>query len=282
MKKILALMLSVLIAVQFGVAVAEENNEINLSQSSDMIFATSIGLFEEGTEAASPLSRIELAGVYYRIFMSGIEPYMDYSRFFKDVDFDSAAYADLVYQCGVMNGVGEGIFEPDTNVTFAQVIKTVVAFLGYSELAETKGGYPYGYISVAQSLGIIDSMPPSIDSVVTVNKVASIFRLATNVELMKRITFNSDDVKYEISKDSDYLSEYMHITRIRGIVTANYLCDIEGNDQLEHGQVKISDKLFYITESTSTIISHLGCEVDVYSKSYEISKTSSVDRKSVV
>ena len=274
LKKILALMLSLLMIMQFGTAYAEENDA--LPYSPDMVFATSIGIFEEGTDQTAPLTRIELATVFYNILMSNTDPYMDYSRYFTDVDFDVAAYSDFVYQCKIMNGVGAGLFDPDSQVTYAQLLKTVVAFLGYTELAESKGGYPYGYIAVAQQLELIDRMPPSIDSVVTKSMVASVFRLATNVPLMERITYGSDDVKYEINSDSDFLGTYMDITRIRGVVSANYLADLEENDELEYDQIKIDGNIFYITEACSNIINDIGCEVDVYVKAYKTSRTSSI------
>jgi len=275
LKKILAIILSFVIVMSFGTAYAEEQIEV-LPNSPDMVFATSLGILDEYLEQTSPLTRIELASVFYNIMMSNSEPEMNNSKFFSDVGLENAAYADFVYQCSIMTGAGDGKFEPDSQVTYAQAIKTVVAFLGYSEHANAQGGYPYGYLTVAQRLGLIDTMPPSIDSVITVNKLSSILRLATNVPLMQRVTFGSDDIKFEVDKGSDYLSTYMDITRIRGRVTANYLADLEGSDTLSYGQVKIEDTLFNITDASNDIVSCLGYETDIYVKGYKEIKTPSI------
>ena len=275
LKKILALILSFAIALSFGTVYAEQHSEA-LPNSPDMVFATSLGILDEYLEQTSPLTRIELASVFYNIMMYGSQPEMNNSAFFSDVGFENAAYADFAYQCGIMNGVGDGRFDPDSQVTYAQVIKTIVAFLGYTEHANAQGGYPYGYLAIAQRIGLIDSMPPSIDSVITINKLASMLRLATNVPLMQRITFGTDYVKYEADKGSDYLSTYMDITRIRGRVTANYLADLEGGEALSYGQVKIEDTLFNITEASNDIVSCLGYEVDIYVKDYKETKAPSI------
>lgn len=275
MKKILALILSFAIALSFGAVYAEAQAEV-LPNSPDMVFATSLGILDEYMDQASALTRIELASVFYNIMMSGNEAEMNNSAFFTDVGLENAAYADFVYQCSIMNGVGDGKFNPSANVTYAQAIKTIVAFLGYSEHANAQGGYPYGYLAIAQRIGLIDSMPPSVDSVITVNKLASMLRLATNVPLMQRITFGTDYVKYEADKGSDYLSTYMDITRIRGRVTANYLADLEGGEALSYGQVKIEDTLFNITEASNDIVSCLGYEADIYVKDYKETKAPSI------
>lgn len=56
----------------------------------------------------------------------------------------------------ILNGMGNGTFAPDENVTEDQAVKMVVCALGYGGLAEELGGYPSGYYTVADRLGIWD------------------------------------------------------------------------------------------------------------------------------
>ena len=46
-------------------------------------------------------------------------------------------------------------FRPDDNITFHEFVKIAVSALGYGVEAEQKGGYPDGYMVVAQSLGLL-------------------------------------------------------------------------------------------------------------------------------
>ena len=59
---------------------------------------------------------------------------------------------------GIINGMGDGTFAPDAQITYEQILKMIVCTLGYSEPAEGMGGYPEGYISQANSLGLLDKI----------------------------------------------------------------------------------------------------------------------------
>lgn len=79
---------------------------------------------------------------------------------FEDVSEDSW-YKDYVYiskVLGIINGMSDTIFAPNENITYEQAIKMLVVALGYNEEAQNKGGYPNGYIQVAEELGITKDM----------------------------------------------------------------------------------------------------------------------------
>ncbi len=58
---------------------------------------------------------------------------------------------------GIINGIGNGKFEPNENVTRNQIIKMLVCMLGLENSAQQSGGWPYGYAYVANRNGIIDN-----------------------------------------------------------------------------------------------------------------------------
>ena len=58
---------------------------------------------------------------------------------------------------GYINGMGDGTFAPDANVTFGQIVKMLVCVLGYEEDAEAAGGWNGGgYLTQAGALGVTD------------------------------------------------------------------------------------------------------------------------------
>ena len=59
-------------------------------------------------------------------------------------------------EIGLINGADGTAFRPDESITKSEAAKVFVSMLGYSEYAERKGGYPSGYLAMAQSLGIFD------------------------------------------------------------------------------------------------------------------------------
>lgn len=264
MRKIICFIISIMILGQLYTVNAEDSTSHVVPDSPDMVFATSLGILSSGTDQSAPFTRAELASVFYNIILPGASPVFVKSKYFSDVGIGTAPYADFVYDCGIMNGVGEASFAPDMEVTYAQLIKTVIAFLGYTYQAESKGGYPYGYISVASNLGITSQAPLSADSIITANMVASVFRLASAVPLMKTVSYGNSE-RFEEDENSNYLEKYMKITSMRGVVTGNFLTDFDSYI-LDYNQVKIDNQIFYITNESKNIINNIGYMVDVYYK----------------
>lgn len=67
-----------------------------------------------------------------------------------------AGDVNLASQMGVIAGDGNGLFRPNDQVRYDEAIKIMVTTLGYSyEDALKKGGWPTGYIIIAEENGII-------------------------------------------------------------------------------------------------------------------------------
>lgn len=75
---------------------------------------------------------------------------------FKDVSnhwaYDSVAKAKNM---GLINGVNENEFAPNENITDEQIVKILVNLLGYGKNAPYLGGYPKGYLNIADDLGLL-------------------------------------------------------------------------------------------------------------------------------
>lgn len=102
------------------------------------------------------VTRAEMAKML--VLMLGLTP-SGTSAEFSDVASDHWAYSFVSQAAafGIINGMGDGTFLPDENVTYQQAIKMVVCALGYSVVAERKGGYPHGYVMTAMDLGLTPS-----------------------------------------------------------------------------------------------------------------------------
>lgn len=76
---------------------------------------------------------------------------------FSDVPSDhwASGYISQAANLGIINGMGDGTFAPEENVTYEQAVKMIVCALGYGKYAERKGGYPAGYVMTGTSLGVM-------------------------------------------------------------------------------------------------------------------------------
>ncbi|MEG2669276.1 MAG: S-layer homology domain-containing protein, partial [Oscillospiraceae bacterium] len=104
------------------------------------------------------ITRAEVAVIVSRI--QGMNSLAPQKTTFTDVaaDYWAAGYIASAASLGIVNGMGDGTFEPETNVKYEEVIKMLMVTLGYEPFAAQNGGYPTGYITAAQRHGVIDGV----------------------------------------------------------------------------------------------------------------------------
>lgn len=78
-----------------------------------------------------PLTRAQLATIIYRLLSKGtLEKYQTYDSPFADVDSEAwcACYIATLARAGIVNGTGNGEYNPDGVVTWAQVLTVLSRF----------------------------------------------------------------------------------------------------------------------------------------------------------
>lgn len=133
--------------------------EIEFLNSQDIIVGDPDGNLRESDE----ITRAEFVTILCRAI--GIEDLatsdeMKSKEIYEDVPSShwASGYINAATECGAINGMGDGLFCPEEPVTNEQAIKILVAAWGYTSDAEAAGGYPNGYMEVAQKFGVTDSV----------------------------------------------------------------------------------------------------------------------------
>ncbi len=176
--------------------------------------------YEDGTfRPDGNITRAEFAAVVVRALglesaasgMGGATP-------FKDVPANhwAAGYINLASNAGVINGRGNGIFDPNSNVLYEEAVKMVMAALGYTPAAEASGGYPGGYITVAASEGVLDGVSGAYGTKATRGCVAELVFNSLEVPLMRQTGFGTNTT-YE--KSSSVLLDKLDVEKVEGRVT---------------------------------------------------------------
>lgn len=112
--------------------------------------------FEDGTFHPDELvTRAQMAAMVCRA-LNNFNAESNKIQKFNDVPADNwaAGWVATAADAGIINGTGNGNFDPSLNVTYAQTAKMLVAAMGYGDWAENAGGYPSGYLSYANSTGV--------------------------------------------------------------------------------------------------------------------------------
>lgn len=265
MKRLISLILSVLLLA--GTMCVPVYAEEAADTYPDFQFATALGFIDSETVYPDEeITRIQLAEIFYNIifynteFAEKAEGETENGNFaFSDVPADKQGAVALVSSLGIMNGMPDGTFRPDEPVTFNQLVKTFVAFLGYDFLAQESGGWPNGYMLQANMLGILPKGQIAGDSKATGAAVAQLLKLALSADII--VNFGNGP---EIAKDTNYLEHWCKIFVGRGTVTGNYLTNISTDKKSSYFGIYIDNTYMDVAQSADGIQNMLGYELDIY------------------
>ncbi len=106
------------------------------------------------------ITRAEIAAVTCRMLGVDEENEKAEAVGFEDVADNhwASGYIENAQSLGILNGYGDGTFMPDNNITYEEAIKIFVTSLGYGERAMQLGGYPTGYLKVAEELSLSEEI----------------------------------------------------------------------------------------------------------------------------
>ena len=166
--RILAILLVMCMAVSSVAFAAYSDVDTKADYAEPLKLLSALGIFE-GDERGNfnpenTVTRAEMAAIICRA--KGLEDVAMASMGatqFTDVPAShwASGYVNMASQNGIINGYGDGRFGPEDTVTFAQAVKMIVCALGYEPMASQKGGWPTGYMVVANTYKITNGVSAS-------------------------------------------------------------------------------------------------------------------------
>lgn len=204
------------------------------------------------------VSRADFAVYVARLL--GVDEYAKsvYSKsYFYDLPPEHWATVCVNYltENGVFSVGDDKLFNPDNAITLTEATKVVLSVLGYRPYAEVKGGYPTGYLFLANQLRIYDNL--SHNEKLTKLDAAVLLANTANTVVMDVFPHN-DTVEYNKS-DKSLLSVYRDIYVIEGRLETVSETSIYPENQLE--DAAIIDGIKYEYKGSSALI---GQEVRAY------------------
>ena len=167
--------------------------------------------YEDGTfKPDATITRAEFTKIsVYTLGLQGIklEP-----TEFTDVSSHWSKYnIKAAYDSKIINGMGDGTFAPDANVTYDQALKMVVCMLDRGAQAEAEGGYPEGYRSVAAKLKLTNGIEGmKYDDAAPRGVIAQIMYNALEVDMRTTQTGSSEEVTL--------LKDYLKVKKLKGVL----------------------------------------------------------------
>lgn len=240
LKKVLALVVAIAMFASMGVFASAQTfaDADQFGNSADAInLLSDLGIIngypEDNTfKPANTITRAEAAAIMVR--MMGLEEnVVNGPTMFTDVAADNWAsgYVNVAVAHKIVNGMGDGTFAPNAEVTYEQVVKMIVCALGYEPAAAKNGGWPNGYITVAasQKVGITKGVGGAVGTAASRATVAKLVYNALEVELMDQETYSTGTAgdEWKIQEGKTILSEYLELEKVDGVVVDTYLASSE-------------------------------------------------------
>lgn len=113
---------------------------------------------------------------------------------FADVSLEHKYHNFILLAKGfeIMHGIGDNMFAADEFITNEQAIKTVVTMLGYAPKANQIGGYPMGYITIAQQIGLLEELELDMGAASTMEDVVIMLARSIKTPVMEQTTYGSE------------------------------------------------------------------------------------------
>lgn len=174
-----------------------------------------------------------------------------FSGIFSDVTplVEHANYIEAAYEMGYISGSRGGNFEPQSVTTLPQAVKILLTVLGYADIAEAEGGYPYGYITTAEKYGLTEKISYTLSMQVDMSTAMKLFYNAVNMDIMQLMS-DGNTTKWEVYEDRTILTERYNIYCEEGIMNATGYTDLlSSQSEVPKGYIQINDKVLAVGKS---------------------------------
>jgi len=277
-KKLTSIILSLVMILGLSATsfayVSSDAKDSKYKEAIELLGALEIMVGDKDTGAFRPddtIKRSEFAKVAVTSMgMENLADSFNYPTQFPDVVSDHWAngYINVAANQGLVIGDDLGNFRPDDTITYAEAVTVLVRLIGHSPVAEKKGGFPTGYVTVATQTGITKNAVASNDSAVIRGMVAQLTANALVTDKMEQTNFGSDE-SYQIV-DKTLLSDELSTEIIYDQMTAIGASSLTGSSTLKNDEAKIGDEVYDIKAGAlSQARKLLGFNVEAYVKEDE-------------
>lgn len=192
MKKILCGLLATIMLMSFSVSASTYTDVPVTTESIEVLNDLGImrGTGDDKFEPDAYLTRAEGTTLIIRLLgleeaaISATGTKVD----FTDVPEDhwATGYIAIAVSEGIIAGMGDGTFEPDTQMTYAQFIKMLVAALGYNPQAAESGEWPGNYLYVAKYIKLTTGFTIQANDPIKRSDIAKLAYAALTIPKMEK------------------------------------------------------------------------------------------------
>lgn len=142
-------------------AMAEEAAEVQVAYDTEA-YEDALGLMNsllcETVFGADPAAAVTRGQFVYGVAKIFSVPGVGADAVYSDVPAEHAYFGEIssAYNAGWISAAKK--FNPDTAITLSEAVKIILCAADYEPMASAKGGYPTGYLTVAESIDLMDNI----------------------------------------------------------------------------------------------------------------------------
>jgi hypothetical protein len=214
------------------------------------------------------ITRAEFAKV--AVHLLGLEENADAEKGnsrFADVSIEHWAngYINIASQQQIIIGDDQGNFRPNEQISYQDALTILVRLLGYEKSAAAKGGYPTGYLMVANSKSITRNAPGSNSDGAKRGIVAILAYNSLTVGMMEQKNFGANE-SYE-ETDKTILESNLDTVKNSGQVTGNYFTKLDSASGLQEDEIEIDGVVYKLADPKAA--NALGQRANYYVKTLD-------------
>jgi len=240
----LALLLIASVFSSFAVYAEEKDEpvkELSAEAQNAKALISALGIsLEDGFDSDGYVTRASFVHTLMQIMKNSS---VDITLPYTDVA-SGASYRGAVagaYQLGIISEASE--FNPDSYITANEAIKMTVSALGMTNHAMISGGYPHGYITVAQRYGVSEGVSVSGDEPLDEE---SFWFLIKNLLVTPTYEITSvENGNLTLDKGRTFLDIYFDAYVFEGVINNSAASSLYGpNVRTDRGYIEIEGELF--------------------------------------
>lgn len=225
--------------------------------------------FSKNTEILSAFNIIELSddlqqdayvtrGEFAKYLSSAMQIMPDNKTGFTDVFDEHLKAVSALEKYNIVYGNGNE-FRPDDMITTCDAAVMIMRALGYEQLAQMSGGYPGGYLSLAESEGIFDGIDTAIYDYATSE---TIMRMLCNMLEANIYVVELSGSKTTYEQGKTFMEQYYEAYETTGILQGNNELNINGSQAARNKDSVVLDYNEYT--SKIDLSEYLGYNLKIY------------------
>ncbi len=166
----------------------------------------------------------------------------------------------IAKEIGLVSGYDDGTFRPNDTISIHQAANILCKMTGYELMAQSKGGYPHGYMQVAIDIGILDGVNNLSGELSKGDAILMIYS-AMHADMVKPVDLGNPE-EIQVEEGANIFSEYHKVYVTNGVMSDNGVTALDSQTRINKNEVMINGEVY---KSDNALFNEcLGYTVEIY------------------